>query len=81
MEWPKGVYIEMRNMNVITTHVCHTDRQGYHASRVVQDYVYSVVYIRYFGREITKYTVIYSAYIRFWPTLHVSQKHTFMFGK
>jgi hypothetical protein len=22
-----------------------------------------------FGREITKYTVIYGAYIRFWPTL------------
>jgi len=25
-----------------------------------------------FGREITKYTVIYSVYIRFWPTLLVS---------
>ena len=24
-----------------------------------------------FGREITKYTVIYGVYIRFWPTLHV----------
>jgi hypothetical protein len=23
------------------------------------------------GREITKYTVIYSVYIRFWPTLHI----------
>ena len=31
------------------------------------------IYIRciydIFGREITKYTVIYGAYIRFWPTL------------
>ena len=24
-----------------------------------------------FGREITKYTVIYGVYIRFWPTLYV----------
>jgi hypothetical protein len=33
------------------------------------------IYIRcvygIFGREITKYTVIYGAYIRFWPTLAV----------
>jgi hypothetical protein len=31
------------------------------------------IYIRLiygiFGREITKYTVIYGVYIRFWPTL------------
>jgi hypothetical protein len=31
------------------------------------------IYIRFtygiFGREITKYTVIYGVYIRFWPTL------------
>jgi len=31
------------------------------------------IYIRFvydiFGREITKYTVIYGAYIRFWPAL------------
>ena len=25
-----------------------------------------------FGREITKYTVIYGVYIRFWPILHIS---------
>jgi len=25
-----------------------------------------------FGRETTKYTVIYGAYIRFWPTLDMS---------
>jgi hypothetical protein len=27
-----------------------------------------------FGREITKYTVIYGAYIRFWPTLCICKK-------
>jgi hypothetical protein len=27
-----------------------------------------------FGREITKYTVIYGAYIRFWPTLDMNGK-------
>jgi hypothetical protein len=30
--------------------------------------IYSV-----FGREITKYTVIYSVYIRFWPTLRIDE--------
>jgi hypothetical protein len=33
------------------------------------------IYIRcihgIFGREITEYTVIYGAYIRFWPTLNI----------
>jgi len=33
------------------------------------------IYIRciysFFGREITKYTVIYGVYIRFWPTLNI----------
>jgi len=29
------------------------------------------VYVQYFGREMTKYTVIYGAYIRFWPTLQI----------
>jgi hypothetical protein len=33
------------------------------------------IYIRciygIFGREVTKYTVIYGVYIRFWPTLHI----------
>ena len=37
------------------------------------------IYIRciygIFGREITKYTVIYGVYIRFWPTLH-THTHT-----
>ena len=27
------------------------------------------IYVRFFGREITKYTVIYSVHIRFWPAL------------
>jgi hypothetical protein len=33
------------------------------------------IYIRFiygiFGREITKYTVIYGVYVRFWPTLDI----------
>ena len=28
-----------------------------------------------FGREITKYTVIYGVYIWFWPTLHIYTPH------
>ena len=36
------------------------------------------IYIRciygIFGREITKYTVIYGVYVRFWPTLHMSYR-------
>jgi hypothetical protein len=40
--------------------------------RVGQNHIYTV-YIRciygIFGREITIHTVIYGAYIRFWPTL------------
>jgi len=39
------------------------------------------IYIRclygIFGREITKYTVIYSVYIRFWPTLLTSLQFLF----
>jgi len=36
------------------------------------------IYIRciygIFGREITKYTVIYGVYIRFWPTLEIHKE-------
>ena len=36
----------------------------------------TTIYIRFmygtFGRKITKYTVIYGEYIRFWPTLHMT---------
>jgi hypothetical protein len=38
--------------------------------RVGQNHIYTV-YIRYFGRKITKFTVIYGVYIRFWPTLYM----------
>jgi len=37
---------------------------------LAQNHIYTV-YIRYFCREITKYTVIYGKYIRFWPTLEM----------
>jgi len=38
------------------------------------------IYIRciysIFGRDITKYTVIYGVYIRFWPTLFINLLRT-----
>jgi len=41
-------------------------------------YIYIYIYIRciygIFGREITVYTVIYGAYIRFWPTVDISHQ-------
>jgi len=40
-------------------------------TRIGQNPIYTVC-IRYFGREITKYTVIYCAYMRFWPTLIIT---------
>jgi hypothetical protein len=41
--------------------------------RVGQNHIYIYIQCIYgtFGREITKYTVIYGGYIRFWPTLHM----------
>jgi hypothetical protein len=40
--------------------------------RVGQNHIYGI-WCMYgiFGREITKYTVIYGDYIRFWPTLYM----------
>jgi len=37
--------------------------------------IYSWCIYFIFGREITKYTVIYGEHVPFWPTLHV-RKHT-----
>jgi len=37
--------------------------------RVGQSHIYIRCIYGIFGREITKYTVIYGVYIRFWPTL------------
>ena len=43
-------------------------------SRVGQNHRYKIyVYIRYFCREVTKYTVIYGVYLQFWPTLQMRQ--------
>jgi len=48
-------------------------------TRVGQNYIYIYKYTVYiygnFGRENTKYTVIYGAYIRFWQTLLITQCH------
>ena len=38
--------------------------------RVGQNHIYvRCIYIRFFGREITKYAVIFGVYIQFWPVL------------
>jgi len=34
------------------------------------------VYIRFLGRVISKYTVMYVVYIQFWPALHIMHTHT-----
>jgi hypothetical protein len=44
----------------------------YTISRVGQNHVYVRCIYSTFGREITKYMVIYGVYIRFWPTLPIS---------
>jgi hypothetical protein len=49
--------------------LCHLFRAG-------QDYICTCIY-SLFGRELTKYTVIYGAYIRFWPTLHLLHNSSF----
>jgi len=43
-----------------------------HMSRVGQNHIYIRCIYDIFGRGITKYTVIYGVYIRFWPILHMS---------
>ena len=34
-------------------------------------YVYTVYISKFCRSEITKYTVIYGVYVRFWPTLYI----------
>jgi len=52
-------------------YVCHT-----HSTYIG---LAKTIYIRCiysnFGRKITKYTVIYGVYIRFWPTLHIQRMY------
>ena len=50
-------------ITAVTTH-CHC----FHF-RVGQNDIYTVYIHGVFGREITKYTLMYGVYIRFWPTL------------
>ena len=47
--------------------------RNYNIYRVGQNHIYTV-YIRYFWQGITQFTVIYGAYIRFWPTLHINKR-------
>jgi hypothetical protein len=45
------------------------------AKQITSAWLARNIYIRFifgdFGREITKYTVIYGVHIRFWPTLDI----------
>jgi len=56
----------------------HINNIAYKAAKRygVQTGLARTIYIRciygIFGREITKYTVIYGVYIRFWPTLRTN---------
>ena len=45
--------------------------KGSDISRVGQIHIYILCIYGIFGREITKYTVIYGIYIRFWQTLDI----------
>jgi hypothetical protein len=62
----------MFSPQVITYHCCKTSYLGLPRfaciHRVGQNHIYTV-YMRFFGMEITKHTVIYSVYIQFWTTL------------
>ena len=46
-----------------------------HIHRIGQTIYKRCIYSIY-GREITKYTVIYGVYARFWPTLHIHRIYT-----
>jgi len=43
-------------------------------NRVGQNHIYIWCVYGIYGREFTKYTVIYGAFIRYWPTLLVNTK-------
>jgi len=67
---------------VQTDHIfCGREKQGIklkrderaHIVRVGQSHIYIRCIYNIFGREVTKYTVIYGAYTRFWPALHIDR--------
>jgi len=47
-----------------------------HTCRVCQYHIYIRCMYGNYGREITKYTVIHGAYVRFWPALHIPCTYT-----
>jgi hypothetical protein len=52
------------------TWLCQCQMMLHHFEGGPEPYIYTVIRCTYgiFGREITLHTVMYSAYIRFWPT-------------
>ena len=57
--------VYLRDVQQGMLEMCHQVR----ICRVGQNHIYTRCIYGIFDREITKYTVIYSAYIWFWPTL------------
>jgi len=49
-------------------------RRGWGVSLGLAKTIYIRCIYGIFGREITKYTVIYGVYIRFWPTLRMTEQ-------
>jgi len=63
--------------------VKHMNSSSCNAAKVICLGLARTIYIRciygIFGREITKFTVIYGAYIRSWPTLEMSLYHSALY--
>ena len=61
----------------------HMNSSSCNAAKVICLGLARTIYIRciygIFGREITKFTVIYGAYIRSWPTLEMSLYHSALY--
>jgi len=60
----------------LATRVFVGPKSGYHCYLGLARIIYILCIYGIFGREITKYTVIYGVYIRFWPTLLLPFIHT-----
>jgi len=60
---------ELRRFHITGAHIAAIVSLCLHMHRVGQTHIYIRCIYGIFGREFTKYTVIYGVYIQFWPTL------------
>jgi hypothetical protein len=67
--WDNVTYMSLNGGTMLHTRYTMVDNDTYMIHRVGQNHIYIRCIYGNLGREITKYTVIYGAYIRFWPTL------------